>query len=169
MSNLYKYTMPSIVGDIVLLTSEKGLCFVGLPNIEQAIVDRFVKRNYPEATVMDDLQKNKRAFTQIKSYLDGKLTRFELDLDLCVDGFTREVLDVVARIPYGELRTYKEIAKAIGQPGAAQAVGNANGANPIPIIIPCHRVVASNGLGGYGGGLALKKKLLAIEQKDTLF
>lgn len=169
MANLFKHVMPSIIGDIVLMSSEVGLCFVGLPNIDVESIERFAGRYFPDHSIIDDFQKNKRVTSQLNSYLAGNLTRFELDIDLQVDGFNRQVLDSVATIPYGELRTYKEVAKVIGQPGASQAVGNANGANPIPIVIPCHRVVASNGLGGYSGGLALKRKLLAIEQKDTLF
>jgi len=82
---------------------------------------------------------------------------------LHVKGFYGKVLQKVRAIPYGKTRTYGEIAAALGNPGAARAVGGANRSNPIPIIIPCHRVVAANGLGGYSGGPDIKAKLLEHE------
>lgn len=169
MVYVYRHVFQSAIGDILLLSSERGLCFVGLPGIAAGVGEAYIGRTIAGADIVDGFERNRRVCTQLKSYFEGKLTRFELDIDLRVEGFTRDVLAVVAEIPYGEVRTYKEIARLVGQPGAAQAVGNANGANPIPILIPCHRVVAANGLGGYSGGLALKKKLLAIEQRNTLF
>ncbi len=78
------------------------------------------------------------------------------------------VLERVAAIPYGHTLTYGAIARAIGKPGAARAVGAANARNPLPLLIPCHRVVASNGLGGYGGGLAMKRRLLELEGLSLL-
>lgn len=82
--------------------------------------------------------------------------------------FDHAVWREVATIPYGSTATYGEIARRIGRPGAARAVGHANGRNPIPLVIPCHRVVAAGGkLGGYGGGLPLKRQLLALEQRGS--
>ena len=169
MARLYRHVYSSPVGDILLLSSEAGLCFVGLPNISTEAVEAFVQRNFKDAVVEDNFSANRQAENELAAYFAGTRREFTLSLDLKADGFLRDVLLMVTEIPYGKLRTYGDIAKALGQPGAAQAVGNANSANPIPIIIPCHRVVASNGLGGYGGGIALKKKLLAIEQKETIF
>lgn len=102
---------------------------------------------------------------ELARYLSGEAMSFE---DVAVDlrGFTdfeRRVYDAARRIPYGETRTYGEIARAVGVPGAARAVGNALGKNPAAIVIPCHRVVASNGLGGFTGGLAWKRRLLRLE------
>jgi methylated-DNA-[protein]-cysteine S-methyltransferase len=103
------------------------------------------------------------AARQIDEYLTGK--RISFDLPLKIDGtdFQKSVWSELCKIPYGETASYSDIAKRIGRPGAFRAVGSACGANPIPLIIPCHRVVASIGLGGFAGGLALKRKLMEIE------
>ena len=91
------------------------------------------------------------------------LVHFDLDLDLRGTPFQLRVWDELQRIPQGEVRTYGELAASLGQPGAGRAVGGANGRNPIPLIVPCHRVVASDGLGGFTGGLEWKERLLAHE------
>ena len=101
---------------------------------------------------------------ELNDYLEGRLRRFTVPLDLRGTTFQREVWGRVLEIRYGGTRTYAEVAGAVGRPGAARAVGAANGANPIPILVPCHRLVgASGGLTGYGGGIALKRWLLALE------
>ena len=104
------------------------------------------------------------AFAQLNAYLAGRLKVFDLPLETGGTPFQREVWSALCRVPYGKTASYAEIARAIGRPKAARAVGMANHANPIAIIIPCHRIIASGGgLGGYGGGLALKRRLLALE------
>jgi len=105
----------------------------------------------------------KEAALQIDEYLLGKRMTFSLSLKTEGTDFQKRVWNEIAKIPYGETASYSEIAKRIGSPNAYRAVGNACNSNPIPLIIPCHRVVASNGIGGYGGGLALKKRLMDIE------
>jgi len=104
-----------------------------------------------------------RAARQIDEFLTGKRTSFDLPLKTEGTDFQKSVWDELCNIPYGETASYSDIAKRIGRPGAYRAVGNACSANPIPLIIPCHRVISSNGLGGFAGGLALKKKLMSIE------
>ena len=100
-------------------------------------------------------------------YLEGRRTAFDLPLDLRGTEFQLRVWAALRGIPYGETRSYREVARALQRPRAVRAVGSANGANPLPLVIPCHRVVASDGkLGGYGGGLALKAKLLAMERSQ---
>jgi methylated-DNA-[protein]-cysteine S-methyltransferase len=92
------------------------------------------------------------------------LREFQLPLDIEGTEFQKRVWGQVAAIPYGETRSYLQISKALGSPGAVRAVGAANGANPVPIVVPCHRVIGAKGsLVGYGGGLALKKRLLELE------
>jgi methylated-DNA-[protein]-cysteine S-methyltransferase len=105
---------------------------------------------------------------QLEEYFEGRRTRFELPLDWRLShGFGRKVLRNTARIPYGAVSTYKEMAAAAGSPRGARAAGNALGANPIPIVVPCHRVLHSGGgLGGYGGGLDRKVFLLKLERAD---
>ena len=101
---------------------------------------------------------------QLRAYFAGQLRRFDLPLDLRGTPFQLSVWRELERIPYGETRSYSQIAAAIGAPQAVRAVGAANGSNPIPIVVPCHRVIGASGkLVGYGGGLPLKKRLLALE------
>jgi methylated-DNA-[protein]-cysteine S-methyltransferase len=102
---------------------------------------------------------------ELDEYFDGRRTRFDLPLDWSLTGgFGRRVLKRTARIPYGEVSTYTEVAAGAGSPRAVRAAGNALGANPIPIVVPCHRVLRlGGGLGGYGGGLEMKEFLLRLE------
>lgn len=101
---------------------------------------------------------------ELGEYLSGKRRKFTFPTRTTGSGFERRVWKELARIPFGRTKTYGEVARAIGNPQAARAVGGANGRNPIPIVVPCHRVVAAGGkLGGFGGGLSLKKKLLDLE------
>jgi len=105
------------------------------------------------------------AVEQLESYFAGELFDFELDLDLVGTRFQRDVWAALLTIPYGQTRSYGEIAAQIGSHGASRAVGLANGHNPIGIIVPCHRVIGANGsLTGYGGGLERKRALLALER-----
>lgn len=105
---------------------------------------------------------------QLHEYFEGSRKLF--DLDLAADGtaFQRQVWALLTKIPFGETRSYGEIAREMGMPGASRAVGRANATNPIAIVVPCHRVIGSNGtLTGYAGGLSMKEKLLAFEQGLT--
>jgi methylated-DNA-[protein]-cysteine S-methyltransferase len=104
------------------------------------------------------------AARQLQAYFAGQLREFQLPLDAEGTGFQKRVWGQVAAIPYGETRSYLQIAQALGSEGAVRAVGAANGANPVPIVVPCHRVIGAKGkLVGYGGGLAMKKRLLELE------
>lgn len=109
------------------------------------------------------------AARELEEYLTGQRTKFTVPIRPRGTPFDHRVWDAVAAIPYGETATYGEIARRLGSPGGARAVGTANGRNPIPIVIPCHRVVAAGGkLGGYGGGLPLKRRLLDLETTQRL-
>jgi methylated-DNA-[protein]-cysteine S-methyltransferase len=105
----------------------------------------------------------KDAATQLEEYFAGERTEFQVAMELDGTAFQREVWAELSRIPYGETISYGELARRVGRPKGPRAVGQANGKNPIPIIVPCHRVLASNGIGGYGGGLPMKRTLLAVE------
>ena len=108
------------------------------------------------------------AVDQLNAYFAGELTTFDLELDLRGTEFQRRVWQALLTIPFGETRSYGEVAEQIGAPGAARAVGLANGHNPIAIIVPCHRVIGASGsLTGYGGGLDRKRSLLALEARHT--
>jgi methylated-DNA-[protein]-cysteine S-methyltransferase len=105
------------------------------------------------------------AVDQLQAYFAGELIGFDLDMELIGTAFERRVWAALQTIPYGETRSYGEIAEQIGAPGAFRAVGRANGRNPIGIIVPCHRVIGANGdLTGYGGGLDRKRALLELEK-----
>lgn len=110
-------------------------------------------------------------FTRIKKelteYFQGTRKKFTLPINPQGTPFEKKVWRATAKIPYGETRTYQEIARMIKNPKSARAVGNALGKNPIPILIPCHRVVGSNSLGGFSYGIQMKKKLLALESKKN--
>jgi methylated-DNA-[protein]-cysteine S-methyltransferase len=106
----------------------------------------------------------KLAVTQLKEYFNGTRRHFDVVMaDVKATEFQRDVWDALVEIPYGEVRTYGDVALEVGRPLASRAVGNANHLNPFPILIPCHRVVSSTGIGGYGGGDQVKRFLLALE------
>lgn len=105
-----------------------------------------------------------RVVEQLDAYFDRRLTHFDLELAPQGTPFQREVWDALLEIPYGETRSYGQIAKRVGRPDASRAVGAANGANPISIVVPCHRVIGANGsLTGFGGGVGVKMRLLELE------
>ncbi|MEU0686259.1 methylated-DNA--[protein]-cysteine S-methyltransferase [Streptomyces uncialis] len=107
---------------------------------------------------------------QLDAYFAGELTDFDLPFSLDGTPFQRSVWEQLLRIPFGETRTYGELAEALGNPAASRAVGLANGKNPISVIVPCHRVIGANGnLTGYGGGLPRKQRLLDFERGSALF
>jgi len=109
------------------------------------------------------------AVAQLEEYFAGERTEFDLPLEVSGTPFQRDVWFALAEIPYGKTISYGELAAMVGRPTAFRAVGQANGSNPIPIVLPCHRVVASGGrIGGYGGGLDMKRQLLALEGADWI-
>jgi methylated-DNA-[protein]-cysteine S-methyltransferase len=118
----------------------------------------------------DDLPCFAAAQEQLSAYFAGELKRFTLQLALRGPPFQRGVWQELTRIPYGEIRTYGQLADSLGKPQASRAVGLANGKNPVGIIVPCHRVIGSDGsLTGYGGGLDRKRRLLDFERAGALF
>ena len=127
----------------------------------------FANDNWPKDIEICETPILKEAAQQLKSYLEGNLTIFSLPLEPSGTAFMRQVWVSLCEIPYGETVSYKTIAENIGNPKAARAVGLANNRNPIPIFIPCHRVIGTNGsLIGYRGGLDLKNKLIKMETRQ---
>lgn len=156
---MYYTKMESPVGPLLLAGEESGLHFLSFANSKRA--------KKPERDWKEDRAPFTEAIRQLRAYFAGELKKF--DLRLIFDGtkFQVRVWSALRTIPYGETWSYMELAKRIGTPKAVRAVGAANGSNPIPIIVPCHRVIGSNGdLTGFGGGLPIKKKLLALESKQ---
>jgi len=155
----------SPIGSLRVASTEHGLAYVELPFASGRGLRGWLRRCLPDARCADGFAPNRVAISQLLEYLEAKRTAFELPLDLRGTPFQLAVWRALGEIPYGETRSYAEIAARVGQPNAVRAVGAANGANPVALIVPCHRVIASDGrLGGYGGGLSLKARLLAMER-----
>src|SRR5688572_5390755 len=152
------------IGEMRLASTAVGLAFLELPRSNGSGLRGWVRRWAPDARVEQGFKPNQGAAKQLLEYLAGKRREFELPLDLRGTEFQVAVWRALCAIPYGETISYGEQARRVGRPNAPRAVGAANGANPIAIVVPCHRVVNADGkLGGYGGGLPLKKRLLALE------
>jgi methylated-DNA-[protein]-cysteine S-methyltransferase len=160
---LVRYTaLASPVGRLYIAATKHGLSNLGMGRTERAF-GREVEHQHGAAPVRDDAGLAPLR-DELRRFLRGERRRLSVPLDLVrLTDFQRRVLQATARIPAGTLVSYGDIARRVGQPGAARAVGQALGANPIPIVIPCHRVVASAGIGGFTGGLHLKRALLALE------
>jgi len=143
-----------------LVSSSAGLRWVDLHRMP---LDRLGQRL--KARLLPDDSQNQAALEQIHAYLRGALQAFSIPLDLRGTSFQQAVWEHITAIPYGQTSAYRDIASQVGRPTATRAVGQATGANPVPIVIPCHRVVGASGaLVGYGGGLPLKERLLSLEQ-----
>lgn len=159
MCNIIKYKSP--FGVITIREKDNKISRVYFPNSEPEITDI---SEYNSDLLCDLLIKAK---TQMSEYFGGRRKNFDLPLtfDGCTD-FMQSVYRELLKIPYGETASYKDIANKVGRPKGFRAVGLANAKNPLPIIIPCHRVIGSNGkLTGFGGGIELKIKLLELEKK----
>ena len=147
----------------LLYTRETRIGCIGLAERDGAIIE-LALRAKPMTQTLPEPEVVRRTFAQIEEYLAGKRKYFDLPLQTEGTPFMRRVWEALCRIPYGETRSYKDIAATIGQPGAMRAVGMANNRNPIALIIPCHRVIGVDGkLVGFGGGLDLKQRLLELE------
>jgi O-6-methylguanine DNA methyltransferase len=167
METVHTSWIQTPIGRLRIASTARGLAYVELPHANGCGLDGWLRRCIPDAKVARDDAANRPAAKQIVEYLEGARTSFDLPLDLRGTDFQQRVWKALREIPYGETRSYQEIAKKIRKPRAVRAVGAANGANPVSLVVPCHRVVAAGGkLGGYAGGLALKQRLLAMERDD---
>jgi len=149
---------PSPIGDLVITASDSGLTGVWFPGKGPVAAARPDDERGPASELLA------RASEQLAEYFAGTRTTFDLPLDAGGTAFERRVWDALRTIPYGRTLSYSELARRLGDPRATRAVGAANGKNPIPIIVPCHRVIGANGaLTGFGGGLDRKRWLLEHE------
>jgi methylated-DNA-[protein]-cysteine S-methyltransferase len=147
-----------------LARSWRGLCYLSLDADDIGSLSAHVSRHFRDAAVADDPAALAAEAGQIAEYLSGTRRHIDVDLDLRGTSFQVRVWRALLAVPYGTTITYGEVARVIGRPGGAHAVGQAVGHNPVGIVVPCHRVVASGGrLGGYGGSLEPKRRLLALE------
>jgi len=151
------------LGTVLIAATAKGICSVKLGDhasrLQKLLAEEFSQAEIREVELRDLKEK-------ILAFINGEVGLAKLPLDVRGTVFQRRVWEELRRIPRGETRTYREIARAIGAPEAVRAVGSACGANPVALVVPCHRAVRTDGgLGGYAWGLARKKKLLALEKK----
>ena len=157
----YRY-LKTPIGDLLLAGDDEGLSLVSFPEGSM--------RRDPDPDWIYSEKPFEEASRQLEDYFAGKLKEFDLPLKPTGTEFQLAVLDELQKIPYGTTTSYGDIATRIGRPKAVRAVGAANGRNPLPIIIPCHRVVGSSGdLTGFGGGLPTKKALLRLEMENSQF
>lgn len=159
----------SDIGPLLLAATGEGLVSVGFhatDAVRDKALDRLASRFGTEPVEAPESPLLAEAIRQMAAYFAGGRKDFELPLDWSlISGFNRQVLrELASGVPFGSVVGYGDLARRVGQPGAAQAVGMAMGANPLPVVVPCHRVVESDGgIGGFGGGLETKRKLLALE------
>ena len=148
------------IGELLLAGEADSLSMIGFP--------KGAMRRDPEADWIYNEEPFEDACIQLAEYFSGERKDFDLPLSLSGTEFQVSVLEVLQQIPYGETVSYGDVAKRIGRPKAVRAVGAANGRNPIPIIVPCHRVIGSSGdLTGFGGGLDTKEALLRLEAENS--
>jgi O-6-methylguanine DNA methyltransferase len=168
MEQVHVAQIESPIGPLRLLSTSRGLAYVELPHASGRGLEGWLRRSLSGGRCEEAFAPNRAAAVQIVEYLEGKRRSFDLALDLRGTAFQRAVWGALVGIEYGETRSYAEVALAIGKPRAVRSVGTANGANPLALVVPCHRVIAADGtLGGYGGGLELKARLLAMERSLT--
>lgn len=156
-----RYTyFDSPVGRLLLAADERGLRHIGFPDERGARDPAADWREDPAA--LDEVRR------QLDDYFQGRRQRFDLAVAPATTPFQGRVLALLREIPYGTTVSYGEVARRLGNPKASRAVGMANGRNPVPIVIPCHRVVGADGsLTGFGGGLEVKRRLLALERRHA--
>lgn len=163
--------MESPLGSLTIVSTTKGICKLEFGTIKENShsLQLWVKKHMLKCEMVYDLEHVAPVIQQLEEYFAGH--RFDFNLPIVLKGtvFQRKVWTALQNISYGETRSYKEIAQSMGAAKAVRAVGNANNKNPIPIIIPCHRVIGSNGsLVGYGGGVDKKEILLDIEKSHRM-
>jgi methylated-DNA-[protein]-cysteine S-methyltransferase len=154
-------------GTLLLAQTPRGLVRVGLPNQDrEELLSELATKVSPR--VLEAPAQLDQARRELDRYFAGELRSFDLPVDFSLSqGFRQRVLQGIAAIPYGETRTYTEMASGAGNPRAVRAAGSACGSNPTPLVVPCHRVLRlSGGLGGYAGGLAMKETLLELEAEN---
>jgi len=156
---LTRYSSP--LGTYILISSQTGVCYLS-PEDKK---DYFARWQRSGARFHEDSEHNRAAVSELDAYFAGHLRRFTVPIELRGTDFQRQIWEILRGIPYGETRSYGQIAYAAGWINGSRAVGQAIGRNPISIIVPCHRVIGSNGsLTGYGGGLPRKSALLKLEK-----
>jgi methylated-DNA-[protein]-cysteine S-methyltransferase len=161
---IYCTSFESRIGRIYVASTENGVCKISLPKENRKDFYSWLKVHFDLEMVIDNRSRNRDVIDQLTRYFNGRLAKFTCQVDLIGTPFQVRVWKELAKISYGSTITYKHLAKRVHAPKAFQAVGRANGANPLPIIIPCHRVIGSDGsLVGYAYGIKTKEFFLRLE------
>jgi methylated-DNA-[protein]-cysteine S-methyltransferase len=161
---VYCTSFESKVGLIYVGSTEKGVCKVSLPRQTKRDFFRWLREHFDDNEVTDNKSRNREAIEQLSRYFNGKLAKFSVPVDMIGTPFQTRVWKELQRIPYGTTISYKQLAKRLGTSRGFQAIGRANAANPVPIIVPCHRVLGADGsLVGYASGVKTKEFLLKLE------
>ncbi len=161
---LQQTTMPCSLGWCIAAATDSGVCFMALGDDPDILRGELEKR-FPHAQLIAQSAAFKKTAEQLAASIEQPALKHEIPLDLHGTPFQKQVWQGLTTIPAGRTLSYKELAERIGRPGSIRAVANACGANPVAVIVPCHRVIRSDGtLGGYRGGIERKEKLLALEQ-----
>lgn len=161
---IYCTSFDSRIGRIYVASTENGVCKISLPKENRKDFYSWLKVHFDLEMVLDNRSRNRDVIDQLTRYFNGRLAKFTCPVDLIGTPFQVRVWKELAKISYGSTITYKHLAKRVHAPKAFQAVGRANGANPLPIIIPCHRVIGSDGsLVGYAYGIKTKEFFLRLE------
>lgn len=157
----------SPIGPLTIVSTSKGVCKIEFGGVQESMnnLQVWVKKHFLKSEMVRDDEKTKFIASQLDDYFNGIRFSFDVPIDLRGTPFQKRVWEALRKIPHGETRSYKEVALSMNAVKAVRAIGNANNKNPLPIIVPCHRVIGSNGsLVGYGGGLEKKRYLLDIEK-----
>ncbi len=162
---MYYTKFKSPIGTLGLVRDDKNLLRILLPN--EDISKQVLHEKYPNEDIVENKSGFEDVINQLTEYFSGKRKQFKIETKLEIASFYKKALTEVAKVPYGKTASYGQIAQQLNSPKAARAVGTANARNPLPIIIPCHRIITRNGkLGGYAGGLKMKRYLLDLESKN---
>lgn len=163
-AKVYCTSFDSRIGRIYVASTERGVCKISVPRESRKDFFEWLKEHCDVENVIDNRARNKEVIDQLTRYFNGKLAKFTCSVDLIGTPFQIRIWKELSKIPYGTTITYKHLAKRVSAPKAFQAVGRANGANPLPIIVPCHRVLGTDGaLVGYSCGIKTKEFLLRLE------
>lgn len=161
---VYCTSFESKIGLIYVASTDAGVCKICLPRQTKRDFLRWLREHFDDSEVTDNKSRNRDVIDQLTRYFNGKLARFTVSTDMIGTPFQIRVWKELAKIPYGNTITYKHLAKRLGTSRGFQAVGRANAANPVPIIVPCHRVLGTDGsLVGYASGVKTKEFLLKLE------